>query len=159
MLASTLMEVVGPNWPGAGGNTTGPTTGRTTYWITGPTWYRIRYHSRYRIRYRTSYRTRADADQRPPTCEIVSFWMDASPVATFLARRRVGGRVDSVKVTDGLERSRDLNRGNPTARPVRTPFLEDRKACMDTSGHQGAVSSLSRFTLRKGSRPTRTVTG
>ena len=35
-------------------------------------------------------------------------------------------RVDSVKVTDGLERSRDWNRGNPTGRPFRIPFLEDR---------------------------------
>ena len=28
----------------------------------------------------------------------------------------------SVKVTDGLARSRDLNRGNPTVRPLRVPF-------------------------------------
>ena len=67
--------------------------------------------------------------------------MAASPAANFLARRRV----DSVKLTDALDRSRDLNRGNPTDRPLRIPFLEDRWACIDISGHQGTGSSLTAF--------------
>ena len=65
----------------------------------------------------------------------------------------------STKVTDGLARSRDLNLGNPTVRPLRVPFFEDRKlsraaaaaatpdrkACMDTSVHHGAASYLAAF--------------
>ena len=64
-----------------------------------------------------------------------------------------------MKVTDGFVRSRDLNRGNPTGRPLRVPFFEDRKlsspaaaavtpdwkACFETSFHHGATSSLAAF--------------
>ena len=53
---------------------------------------------------------------------MLTFWMAASPAATFLARRRV----DSVKITDGLDRSLDLIRGNPTGRPLRVPCLGEQ---------------------------------
>jgi hypothetical protein len=62
----------------------------------------------------------------------------------------------STKLTLGADRLRDLKWGNPTLRPARAPFLEaaklpkaaaasavpDWKACMETSRHQGATSSL-----------------